>query len=93
MPQAVTPRVSDMAVGVAGARPWGQGVGNLPTNAVTPVRSVHGAAGAVRYVSDAPYQEPYNERTTCVGTRKDGSACKAKHSPGHLTCKAHLDQE
>lgn len=81
-----------MVVGVEGARPYGLG-GNLPADAVATTYKVHGAQGAVPYVSDAPYQVPYNERATCVGTRADGAACKAKSSPNFRTCKAHRSQE
>lgn len=89
----VTPRVSDHAVGVEGARPYLPGQGNLPADAQVAVYGVHGNSDARRYVSDAPYEVPYNERPLCIGTRKDGSACGAKQSPGHLHCRSHLDQE
>lgn len=92
MPTA-DPRIPDMAVGVEGPRPYLPGQGNLPADAQVAVYGVHGNEGARRYVSDAPYEVPYNERDLCIGTRKDGSACQAKQSPGHLTCKAHLGQE
>lgn len=93
MPQPAQPRVSDMAVGVEGARPYLPGQGNLPSDAVQAVYGVHGNESARRYVSDAPYVVPYNERDHCIGTRTDGSACGAKQKPGHLHCGNHLSQE
>jgi hypothetical protein len=90
--EAAGPRVSDMAVGIEGPRPYST-AGNLPADAVASVYSVHGSNDARRYVSDAPYEVPYAERDLCIGTRKDGSACHAKQSPGHLLCAAHIDQE
>jgi len=84
-------RVSDHAVGVAGARPYGPG-GNVPADAVTSTYSVHGNATARRYVSDVPFDQPYNERAACAGTRTDGERCKAKSEAGAAFCKAHEHQ-
>lgn len=89
----VDPRVSDHAVGVEAPRPYLPGQGNMPADARQAVYGPHGNATARRYVSDAPYEVPYLERDLCIGTRKDGSACKAKQSPGHLYCGSHQDQE
>lgn len=92
MPPAA-PRIPADRVGVAGARPWGAGVGNLPTDARASVYTPHGGSDAVRYVSDAPYEVPYNERPLCIGTRTNGEPCKAKAEPSRLTCRSHLSQE
>lgn len=93
MPEPAGPRVGAHVVGVEGARPYLPGQGNLPADAQQVVYGVHGSSDARRYVSDAPYEVPYNERDLCIGTRTDGSACKAKQSPGHLHCARHLEQE
>lgn len=82
-------RVNDMAVGVEGARPYGAG-GNVPANAVVTAIKPHGRG--VLYVSDVPFEQPYNERPECSGTRTNGERCKAKSEAGAAFCKAHEDQ-
>lgn len=80
-------------IGVEGARPYGI-AGIVPENAVAVTYSVHGNKNAIKYVSDAPYVAPsYNERATCIGTRKNGQPCLAKADEGHTNCGTHRSQE
>lgn len=73
---------------VEGARPYTL-AGNRPANAVVTGHMVHGAGRL--YISDVPYDEPYNDRATCAGHRTDGKPCKAKARPGEGTCVAHTN--
>lgn len=88
---AAQERVSADLANVVGARPYGNS-GQMPVDARVAVYSVHGVKGAVPHVSDAPYHVPYNERSTCIGTRSNGKSCGAKASEGGLYCEAHEDQ-
>lgn len=73
-------------VGVEGARPYGL-AGNMPADAVATTYRPHGNGRL--YVSDTPFDQPYNERPTCSGVRTDGKACNAKVEPGKGHCRAH----
>jgi hypothetical protein len=65
-----------------------------PEDAVVTTLSVHGRTGARLYVSDAPYVAPsYEERLPCIGTRKNGEACRAIPAADSLYCGAHKSQE
>jgi hypothetical protein len=61
-------KVPAMLVGVENARPYGL-AGNMPADAVVTARKPHGEGRF--YVSDVPYDEPYNDRATCAGTRTE----------------------
>lgn len=79
-------RPNSMVGHVKDARPYGIG-GNVPADAVMTAHRPHGRGRL--YVSDVPYEQPYNERATCAGTRTDGEACKAKAKPGEAYCEHH----
>lgn len=72
--------------GVEGARPYGT-AGNLPADAVTTTYRPHGNGRL--YVSDTPFEQPYNERPICAGVRTDGKSCNARVEPGKGYCRAH----
>lgn len=67
-------------------------IGAMPTDVRGAFHSA-GHAGGRRYVSDTPYEVPYNERPTCVGVKKNGEACKAKARAEGICCDSHVDQE
>ena len=79
-------RYNPNVLGVQGARPYGAG-GVVPSDAVVTGIKPHGRG--VPYYSDRPFEQPYNDRPTCAGTRTDGKPCKAKAEPALEFCKAH----
>ena len=87
------PRQNDVSVGSPNARVLTP-AGVIPAGAVRTGTPLHGDSRSVPYQNwtGSEYEEPYVERATCAGTRKDKNACQAKAAPGEAYCTSHLDQ-
>lgn len=76
-------------VGTTGARRYSI-AGEVPEGARPAFRSPNGVGRL--YVSDVPYEVPYNERPLCVRLKTNGQPCQGKQQPGHEVCNSHLSK-
>jgi hypothetical protein len=73
--------------------PYGRTAGDVPYHGGQNVAPAGMPAGAIPYVSDTPAPTvAYNDRPTCIGTKRNGDPCKAKARNGAPTCEAHQAQ-
>ena len=76
------------------AVPYGRTAGDVPYHGGQSARPSGMPEGAVPYISDTPAPTlAYNERPTCIGTKRSGEPCKAKAgADGFPYCEAHRAQ-
>jgi len=73
--------------------PYGRPAGAIPYHGGSSARPANMPEGAVPYVSDTPAPTvAFNDRPTCIGTKRNGEQCRAHAREYALTCEAHRAQ-